>query len=163
MYSSLHSRNIRSRSWTWRTFSQCKEAKVLRLILHELGHPQPQTPIHIDNTTVSGIVNNTIKRQRSRSMEMRYFWLLDQKVQKEFDYRYHPGYENLGDLHTKGHTGKDIQHMRPFYVHTTKSPRYLKRAQLPHIRRGCAKTIRDSQARLASRKLVRTRGTSLRT
>ena len=144
-------------------FHNAKEAKVLRLILHELGHPQPQTPIHIDNTTVSGIVNNTIKRQRSRSMEMRYFWLLDQKVQKEFDYRYHPGYENLGDLHTKGHTGKDIQHMRPFYVHTTKSPRYLKRAQLPHIRRGCAKTIRDSQARLASRKLVRTRGTSLRT
>ncbi len=38
-----------------------QEAKVLRLILEELGHPQPPTPIHVDNTTTVGIVNNTIK------------------------------------------------------------------------------------------------------
>ena len=42
-------------------FHNAKEAKVLRLILHKLGHPQPPTPIHINNTTVSGIVNNTMK------------------------------------------------------------------------------------------------------
>eukprot|EP00804_Cyclotella_cryptica_P000477 CCRYP_020030-RA/>CCRYP_020030-RA protein AED:0.46 eAED:0.57 QI:0/-1/0/1/-1/0/1/0/96 len=52
------------------------------LTLEELGHPQPPTPIHVDNSTTVGIVNNTIKRQKSRSMEMRYFWLLDGKVQK---------------------------------------------------------------------------------
>ena len=46
-------------------FHNAKETKVIRLILNELGHPQPPTPIHIDNTTVTGIVNNTIKRQRS--------------------------------------------------------------------------------------------------
>ena len=63
-------------------FHNAKEAKVLRLIHHELGHPQPPTPIHIDNTTVRGIVNNTIKQQRSQSMEMKYFWLLDQEVRK---------------------------------------------------------------------------------
>ena len=54
-------------------FLNAREAKIIRLILIELGHPQPPTPIHIDNTTVVGIVNNTIKRRRSRSMEMRYF------------------------------------------------------------------------------------------
>ncbi len=43
-------------------FLNVQEAKVLRLILAELGHPQPPTPIHIDNTTTFGIVNNTIKR-----------------------------------------------------------------------------------------------------
>ena len=58
-----------------------QDAKVLRLILTELGHPQPPTPIQIDNTTTVGIVNNTIKRQRSRAIEMRYFWLLDGKMQ----------------------------------------------------------------------------------
>jgi hypothetical protein len=47
----------------------------------ELGYPQPPTPIHLDNTTPVGIVNNTIKRQRSGAMEMRYFWLLDRKTQ----------------------------------------------------------------------------------
>ena len=52
-------------------FVNTKEAKILRLTLQELSHPQPQTRIHVDNTTVIGIVNNTIKRQRSRAMEMR--------------------------------------------------------------------------------------------
>jgi hypothetical protein len=42
-------------------FLNAQEAKVLRLTLTELGHPQPPTPIHIDNTTTVGIVNKTIK------------------------------------------------------------------------------------------------------
>jgi hypothetical protein len=46
-------------------FLNAREAKIMRIILLELGHPQPPTPIHIDNTTVVGIVNNPIKRQRS--------------------------------------------------------------------------------------------------
>jgi hypothetical protein len=58
-------------------FCNAQEAKVIWLVLEELGHPQPQTPIHIDNTTTVGIVNNIIKQQRPHAMEMRYFWLLD--------------------------------------------------------------------------------------
>ena len=58
-------------------FLNVQEARILRLILYEIRHPQPQTPVHVDNNTCVGIVNNTIKRQRSRAMEMRYFWLLD--------------------------------------------------------------------------------------
>jgi hypothetical protein len=46
-------------------FLNAQEAKVLRLVFEKLGHPQPPTPIHIDNTTTIGIVNNTIKRQWS--------------------------------------------------------------------------------------------------
>ncbi len=49
-------------------FLNAQEAKVFRLVLAELGHPQPPTPIHINNTTTVGIVNNTIKCQRSRSI-----------------------------------------------------------------------------------------------
>jgi hypothetical protein len=45
-------------------FLIAQEAKVFRLVLAELGHPQPPTPIHIDNTTTVGIVNITIKRQQ---------------------------------------------------------------------------------------------------
>ena len=54
-------------------FLNVQEGKVLQLILTELRHPQPPTPIHIDNTTTVGIVKNTIKLQRSGAMEMRYF------------------------------------------------------------------------------------------
>ena len=72
-------------------FLSAKEAKIMCLTLEELGHPQPATPIHIDNSTKVGIVNNTVKRQKSRSMEMHYFWLLDGTIQKLFSFQYHPG------------------------------------------------------------------------
>jgi hypothetical protein len=42
-------------------FLNAQEAKIMRLILIELAHPQPPTPIHINNTTMVGIVNNTVK------------------------------------------------------------------------------------------------------
>jgi hypothetical protein len=42
-------------------FLNAQEAKVFRLVLAELGHSQPPTPIHIDNTTTVSIVKNTIK------------------------------------------------------------------------------------------------------
>jgi hypothetical protein len=51
-------------------FLSMQEAKVLQLILAELNHPQPQTPIQIDNTSAVGIVNNMIKCQSSQTMEM---------------------------------------------------------------------------------------------
>ena len=54
-------------------FQNCKEGIIFRLTLEELGHPQPRTPVHCNNSTTVGIANNTIKRQQSRSMEMRYF------------------------------------------------------------------------------------------
>jgi hypothetical protein len=40
-----------------------------------MGHPQPQTPVHRDNATAVGITTNTIKQQRSRSMDMQFFWV----------------------------------------------------------------------------------------
>ncbi len=54
-------------------FLNAQEAKLKQLVLKELGHRQPPTPIHIDNTTTVAIVNNTIKSQWSQAMEMRYF------------------------------------------------------------------------------------------
>jgi hypothetical protein len=75
-----------------------QEAKVLQFTLAKLKHPQPPTPIHIDNTTTIGIVNNTIKRQHSCTMEMQYFWLLDGKTQNNFKFYYQPGQKKPGQL-----------------------------------------------------------------
>ena len=56
-------------------YLNCKQATIFRLTLEEMGHPQPPTPIHSDNSTAVGIANNTVKRRWSRSMEMRFFGL----------------------------------------------------------------------------------------
>jgi hypothetical protein len=54
-------------------FLNCQEGMIFRLTLEDLGHPQTKIPVHCDNATAIRIANNTITRQRSRSMEMRYF------------------------------------------------------------------------------------------
>ena len=109
-------------------FLNAQEAKVLRLVLKELGHPQPPTPIHVDNTTTVGIVNNTIKRQRSRAMEMCYMWLLEGDVQQIFHFYYQPGQENLGNYPSKHHSADIHQHVQPYYVHMNNSPTVLPQA-----------------------------------
>ena len=106
-----------------------------------MGHPS--TPIHVDNSTAVGIVNNTIKRQRSRAMNMRYFWLLCQEAQRILNVKWHPGHENLGDFPSKNHNGAQCQRARPFYLHTDQSPRFLERAERPSVRRGCVGKLGD--------------------
>ena len=51
-------------------FLNIKEGRVLRLTLAEMGHLQTPTPIHGDNATALGITNETVKKHRSRPMEM---------------------------------------------------------------------------------------------
>ena len=61
-----------------------KEGKILRIVLEEMGHRQPPTPVHCDNSTAAGIANDSVKRQCSCSMEMRFFWIIDQVKRKYF-------------------------------------------------------------------------------
>ncbi len=124
-------------------FLNMQEAKVLRLILTELGHPQPPTPIHIYNTTTVGIVNNMIKRHKSQAIEMRYFWSLDSKTQQYFKFYYQPGLENLGNYQSKHPTADIHQHVRPYYVHMNNSPTLLPRAMKPSTCQGCAEIPGD--------------------
>jgi hypothetical protein len=56
-------------------FHNCQDGIIFRQTLADMGHLQPKTPVHCDNATAVGIANNTVKRQRSRSMEMRFFWI----------------------------------------------------------------------------------------
>eukprot|EP00804_Cyclotella_cryptica_P026302 CCRYP_007636-RA/>CCRYP_007636-RA protein AED:0.47 eAED:0.42 QI:0/0/0/1/1/1/2/0/610 len=120
-------------------FVNAKEGRIIRLILQELGHPQPPTPIHCDNSTAAGIANNTVKRQRSRSMEMRYFWIADQVAHQQFSVHWHPGLENMGDYYTKHHPTSHHQRVCPYYLFEPHSPWELPRAPTPVELRGCAK------------------------
>jgi hypothetical protein len=128
-------------------FLNAREGKIIRLILSELGHKQPATPIHCDNKTASGIANNTVKRQRSRSMEMRFFWIADQVLLGNFDVQWHPGQENLGDYFTKHFDAKHHLEVRPWYLHTKDSQLLLPRAAAPSTLRGCVGTLPNGYIR----------------
>jgi hypothetical protein len=52
-------------------FMNVKALIPLRIICEELGHIQPATPMRIDNNTSEGIMNGTIKQNRSKAINMR--------------------------------------------------------------------------------------------
>jgi hypothetical protein len=58
-------------------FFNGKEAAMLRTTLHDMGHPQPATPIQTDNACAAGITNGTVKQRRSKAMDMRFYWIRD--------------------------------------------------------------------------------------
>ena len=94
-------------------FFNAKEAKIIRLTLEELGHPQTPIPMHCDNATAAGIVNKIVKRQRSRSMEMRYIYICDLVKHGMVNVKWHPGQENLADYASKHHDVKHHKTVRP--------------------------------------------------
>eukprot|EP00804_Cyclotella_cryptica_P008022 CCRYP_004538-RB/>CCRYP_004538-RB protein AED:0.45 eAED:0.39 QI:0/-1/0/1/-1/0/1/0/221 len=128
-------------------FLNCKEGKILRLVLQELGHTQPPTPTHCDNETATGIANNTVKKQQSRSMEMRFFWVADQVNRHHFQVRWHPGQKNLADYFTKHFEARHHISVRPWYLHTKDSPHFLPRAAAPSSLRGCVGTLPNGYMR----------------
>ena len=91
---------------------------ILRNTLQELGHVQPPqgTPIITDNATALGFVNNTMKKQRSRVIDMRYHWTIDRVAQKQFQIIWEPGIKNLADYFTKHHSPTHHRNMRHTYL-----------------------------------------------
>ncbi len=45
------------------------------LSTQDLGYPQQPTLLLIDNTVAIGSANDTMNKKRSKSMDMRFFWL----------------------------------------------------------------------------------------
>ncbi len=66
-------------------YHNCQKGIIFCLKLAKMGHSQPKKPVHCDNATAVGIANNTIKRQWSRSIEMRFFWIGDKVAQDMYD------------------------------------------------------------------------------
>jgi hypothetical protein len=128
-------------------FLNCKQGIIFQLTLVGMGHPQPPKLVHCDNSTAAGIANNTMKRQRSRSMEMRFFWVADAVEQGKFDIKYYPRKENLADYQSKHHIGAHHTAVHPWYLHELKSVRELPRANKPSTLKGYVGTLTDGYVR----------------
>jgi hypothetical protein len=113
-------------------FHNAQSGAPLRVTLTELGHIQPPTPLRTDNSTEFGILNETIKQKRSKSLDMRYHWLTVRVRQQQFDVYWRPGRENLGDYHTKHHSAQYHKDIRGFILHQANSLQVL---------RGCVKLL----------------------
>ena len=93
-----------------------REAIPQRHLLEQMGHPQPPTPIQVDNTTALGVVKNTIQPKRTEAMDMQFHWLRCRDNQKQFRTYWRAGSTNRGDYVTKHH---------PAIHHTSTRSTYL--------------------------------------
>jgi hypothetical protein len=94
-----------------------KEACEICTALHEMGHPQPPTPIQVDNSTAAGIANNSVKQKRSKAMDMRFYWIQDRIKQDQFRVFWNRGDRNKADYFTKHFPEKHHRDVRPTYLH----------------------------------------------
>ena len=75
-----------------------------------------------DNSTANEIMNGTIKQQRSKAIDMRYYWLKDRVEQGQFKIFWEPGDANWADYFTKHHPPTHHKKIRPACLLEDNSP-----------------------------------------
>ena len=117
-------------------YLNAKEAVLLRQCLHDLGHPQPPTPMITDNSTARGIIRGTMKQRQAKAFDMRTNWIRNRSDLQQFNIIWQPGKHDLADYPTKIHSGKHHRLLRPIYLYNHKtSPRTMK---------GCIRILEDA-------------------
>jgi hypothetical protein len=59
------------------TYKAMQNALPVQVTLEELGHPQPVTPIQLDNSRTTSFANTRVKQHCSRAIDMRFYWIQD--------------------------------------------------------------------------------------
>ena len=95
------------------TFYNAKEALPFRVTLAEMGHQKPPTPMEVDNETAIRFLKSTMKQKRSKSIDMRFYWVRDRVNQNQFMIYWRPGENNVGDYVSIHHSPAHHQAMRP--------------------------------------------------
>jgi hypothetical protein len=97
-------------------YSTAREAIYLRIILEELGHKQPATPIQTDNAMAKGVINGKVQPKRTKAMDMRFHWLRDRECQDQFQIYWRPRTLNYADYWTKHHPAAHHQNIRKEFI-----------------------------------------------
>ena len=84
--------------------------------LIEIGHPQPDTPVHMDNACAIGILNESFHQRKSKLMDMRFYWIRDRIHQNQFRIFWEKGSSNLADYFTKHFPPSHHRKMRSTYL-----------------------------------------------
>jgi hypothetical protein len=97
-------------------YINAREAVYIRIILEEMGHKQPPTPMQTDNAMAEAVINGKIAPKRTKAMDMRFHWLRDRECQQHFKFYWRPGKQNHADYWTKHHTAAHHVNIRPEFL-----------------------------------------------
>ncbi len=93
-----------------------RKAVYIRIILEELGHKQPPTPIQTDNAMADAVINGKVQPKQTKAMDMRFHWLQDRKCQQQFWIYWRPGKMNYANYWTKHHPESHHRNMRKEFL-----------------------------------------------
>ena len=92
-------------------YIMAREAVYIRIILEEMGHKQPPTPLQTDNSMADAVCNGKVQPKRTKAIDMRFHWLRDRECQEQFRIYWRPGKSNYAEYWTKHHPAKHHQAM----------------------------------------------------
>ena len=84
-------------------YINAREAVSQRMLLSEMGHTQPITPMQTDNSAAHAVVTNNVQPRITKTLYMRFHWIRCRDAQGQFGYYWKPGTMNLVDYWTKHH------------------------------------------------------------
>ncbi len=82
-------------------YIMAREAIYIRIILEELGHAQPPTPLQTNNEMADDIINGKVQPKQTKAMHMRFHWLRNQECQQQCRIYWQPGKLNYANYWTK--------------------------------------------------------------
>ena len=97
-------------------FINSRQAIPSRMLLMEMGHTQPATPIITDNTTALGFVTRNLWPKQTESTDMRFWWMSNRSYQKQFRYYWGSGKKILADYQTKHFCAAHHREVRPNFL-----------------------------------------------
>ncbi len=93
----------------------CK-AIYIRIILEELGHAQPPTPLQTDNAMADRVMNGKVQPKQSKAMDLRFHWLCDWECQWWFHIYLQLVKLNYADYGIKHHPEARHHNMRKEFL-----------------------------------------------
>jgi hypothetical protein len=70
----------------------------------------------VDNTVAEGLASDTINAKRSKSMDVRFFWLRDRVKKAQFYMQHLKGKYNIADFFTKPLPKEKFEQFTPYII-----------------------------------------------
>jgi hypothetical protein len=87
-----------------------------------MSHDQAATPIQTDNGCAAGVANETVKKCRSKAIDMRFYWIRDRIKQGQFMISWRKGTANLANYFTKHHSPAHHKYISSNYLFELYNP-----------------------------------------
>ena len=122
-------------------FLNFKWGATLIITLEEIGHQQPPTPLSIDSATSNMFLNNNIRQQKCREIDIIFYWIWVRMIQGHYLVYWARGKYNLDDYFIKHHPTKYQRVTREKYLFPTSDS--IKHAffKVPSNLQRCVKSI----------------------